>query len=342
MRIISVFLFLVIILLFTFPLAAQSASGEFGQSAYVFSLTPALGFLWGRAEELVFQKALQSNSSPYISQLLWDFKPLVYVGIELEYGLRYPLERNGFHTNLSLKYGLPLSTGTMENRDWLSSTGNYLTNYSQHDAFSRSSLGDLFSGYGTFMADLSAGYSWAFINRIWLRAYGHLSYMRFAWMSRDGYTQYGPNDPGGSAFVPWSPEFPKIPYSGRAIGYTQNWVTFAPGMAGGIRITDYFSLSLFALCTPLLYGECKDEHFSRDFVFMDYLLGGLYFRGGGKVNYTLHRRVTFTFSGSFMNLSKARGNEVVFYRGKRISSSTDSVGGGFTFLDLSLSAKFTF
>jgi outer membrane protease len=230
----------------------------------------------------------------------------------------------------------------MENRDWLSSTGNYLTNYSQHNAFSRSFPGDFFSGYGTFMTELSAGYSWAFNYRFWLRAYADLSYLRFSWMSQDGYTQYGPNDPGGSAFVPWTPELPKYPYSGKAIAYMQNWIIFAPGITGGMKITDNFSFSLFALCTPLLYGECKDEHFLRGFVFIDYLLRGLYFRGGGEIHYALNTQLTFTFSSSLMNLSHARGNEDVFYRGNRVSSSTDSVGGGFSFWDFSLSLKYTF
>ena len=311
-----------------------------GLSAYTFNLKPNFGILWGYGEEIVLQEH-DDNSSPYTSQLLWDLKPLVYLGFDLEFSPRNLWEKSGFYAELSFKYALPLKTGVVENRDWLSPTDSFLTNYSQHNASSRSGIEDLFSGYGTFMVDLSTGFSWALNKFLWIRAYGELSFMRFSWKSQNGFFQYGPNDPRGLQFIPWDPGFPKIPYPGPAIGYSQNWIIFSPGIKTGILLTDNLSLSIFALCSPLIYGYCKDEHFARNVTFMDYLYYGLYFQGGGELNYYLNNQITFGLSTIWKRLTGARG-ETHEHRRDFILIYPDNAGGGFSFLDISFSLRYTF
>jgi outer membrane protease len=336
MRIISAFLALVTVFFFcSYSLIAQSINKN------AFTLTPSFGFFWGLGEEIVYPENLSESLSPYTSQLLWDFKPLVYFGLDIEYGARYPWEKNGIYTGLSLKYGLPLNTGSLEDRDWLSGTGNYLTNYSKHDAYSQSSPGDLISGYGTFTADLRLGYSLAFVNRLWLKLYGNLSYLRFSWMSQDGYTQYSP-----SGNVPWDPSLPKESYHGPAIAYKQNWFIIAPGISFGINFLNSFSASLSGAITPtvlttFIYGECVDRHFARNSIFYDYPSGGLYVRIGGEFIYTMTNHIGFTFSTAWMQLKDARGKSYTNIEEKKVILK-NSAGGGFSFWDFSLSLKYTF
>ena len=338
MRTISIISALVIFhLCISFPLAAQD-----GQSSYAFRLTPSIGFLWGQGEEIVFQEH-PGNSNPYTSQLLWDFKPLIYLGFDLEFTPRNPWEKSGFHAGFSLKYGLPLKTGIVENSDWLSPTESFLTHYSEHDAFSRSSLEDLLSGYGTFILDLSIGYSWAVNKRLWLRAYGDLSYKRFSWMSWDGFYQYGPNFlPGLGNYIAWTPDFEKINYSGRAIAYSQSWTIISPGAAIGVNLSEHFSLSSYALISPIIFGKCKDEHFSRGDIFWDSLFGGLYFRLGAELNYAWNHKITYSLSTAWMNLKDARGDTTIYQQIGPAFFVPDNAGGGFSFWDISLSVKYTF
>jgi outer membrane protease len=339
MRNITLFSVLVIIS-FSLPVYADEISEN--KSRYAFSITPNTGFLWGRGEEIVYHGNPPQNNSKYLSQLLWDYKPLLYVGLDMDFGPRFPWAHNGFHASLGLKYGLPLETGVIEDYDWLSNTGNYLTNYSRHEAFSRSSFNDFFEGYGSFIANLSLGYSWAISDRLWFRAYGDFSFSRFSWKSRNGFIQYGPNNPNGSnGFIPWDPEFQKNYFSAPAIDYTQNWYVFAPGISAGLKLNDYLGFSFFMAITPLIYGACRDDHLAAEVTYYDYLYGGLFVRAGSELAITFNDRIGIFLSFSIMDLSSARGDNYTSKSGKA-TFYPSTAGGGFSFLDLSLGAKFTF
>jgi outer membrane protease len=92
-----------------------------------FTILPTVGFLYGHAEEIVYKFP---NRDLYYSELLWDLKPLFYVGLTADYCLRDPFQQKGLIVSLSLRYGLPFKTGVLENRDWLNNRTNYFTHYS--------------------------------------------------------------------------------------------------------------------------------------------------------------------------------------------------------------------
>jgi hypothetical protein len=333
MRNITLFPVLVI-LFFSIPAYADDNAGN--KSIYAFSITPYTGILWGQGEEIVYHENPPRNNSKYKSQLLWDYKPLLYLGLDLGFGPRSSWANSGFNVSLGLKYGLPLKTGVIEDRDWLSDTEDYLTHYSKHDAFSRSSLDELFEGYGSFMANLSFGYSWAFIDRLWLGLYGELSFSRFSWKSRDGYIQYAP------ANSPWNPALPKTYLSEPAINYSQNWIIFAPGLSMGFKLNDFSAFSVFGAVTPLIIGICRDDHLAIDTIFLDYLYFGLSVRAGSKTQLTFNDTISMLLSFSIVYLNGARGDNYTSEGGGPYQRYRNEVGGGFCFYDLSLGVRISF
>ncbi|MDR0475762.1 MAG: omptin family outer membrane protease [Treponema sp.] len=311
--------------------------------SYGFSISPRTGFMLGRGEEIVYnQDWASTGQNKYLSQLLWDFKPLVYIGVDLGFGP--PWLNNGFTAGASFKYGLPLNTGIMEDRDWLAAGDSYLTNYSRHDAFSRGSPLDIFSGMGTFTAELSLGYSWAFPAGFWIKAFGALSYLRFSWMSSNGYTQYGPNNHDDyDKYDQWNPAWPKCRVYGPAIAYTQNWVILSPGVELGIKLSGNLTLSVISAWTPLTYSFSKDEHFQRSMVFLDFPYLGLSIREELALGYRINEKIELGLSAAFWNISGARGDSYISsFESHYLFYDGYVAGGGFSFFDFSVSGKYSF
>ena len=83
---------------------------------YVFTYSASLGVLYGQGEEIVYKT---SGEDRYLSELLWDLKPLFYHQSALDFGKTRPLRGPGFWGSLSLRLGIPAGSGNMEDRDWL-------------------------------------------------------------------------------------------------------------------------------------------------------------------------------------------------------------------------------
>ena len=331
-----------VIMMISFPLYAD-VSGEKRETPYAFSMAIQGGFLWGQGEEIVYSGNNYRNNSPYVSQLLWDYKPLVLAGLYLDYGPRYPWITKGLYTSLSFKYGLPLGTGIMENRDWLAMGSDELSNYSQHDAFSRSSLDELFEGYGSFTANLLFGYSFALINRLWIKPYGELSFMRFSWAARDGYWQYG-EYLYGDYYKPIDSKSPINFHYGPIINYSQNWFIIAAGIEAGVNINDHLLFSIFAGITPLIFGAHRDDHLhvTKTNTYLDYLFGGLYINAGITLEYYFNRKIALALSAVYMNLDGSRGDTHISEFGGPYIIHQGSGGGGFSFMDFALRLRYIF
>jgi hypothetical protein len=251
-----------------------------------------------------------------------------------------PWGKNGLWAGLSFKYGLPLNTGFIEDRDWLARGADYLTNYSQHNAFSSGSPLDIFSGTGTFMTEFSAGYSWAFVSSFWIRAGVELSYLRFSWMSQDGYTQYGIADAvyGSKS---WDTG-PIIPHSGPAITYTQNWLMAAPELEAGLKLTELFSVSASISLSPLIYGFCRDDHLAaaKRNTYLDYLSAGISLKEKLELRFKPNQRFVLSLSAALMDTSGSRGDDYMSKNGSSYIRLHGKAGGGYRFLDVSLSGAY--
>lgn len=314
---------LVSIIFISFTLAAEEKEG----GHYGFTLSPGMGILCGHAEEIVYK---YSKNDQYLSELLWDLKPLVYFGLDAGFGPRDPFRRHGFIMDGSFKYGLPLKTGIIEDRDWMSGN-NYLTHYSRHDAISKMAL----------LADVSAGYSWRLTDYLALGAYGDFVYMRFSWDAKDGYIQYAGED-GHGDYYHWSSDIEKDEISGVGIKYTQNWFILSPGISLAGKLGHYFTLRGDICYSPLIYSVNRDDHIFKKIIYWDYPALGHYINGG--VRFTFSPTANFDLELSafyrFIKGSRGRSYEQSAYPGsKAYQTSSDGAGSGFSALDVSLAAK---
>ena len=319
----------IIFFMFLFPLAAQTETGK-----NVLSISPLGGILWGQGTEIVYHEEPPRNNSAYLSELLWDYKPLFFLGLELDYSPKFPWLFNGLYSSLSIKIGLPFKTGYLEDRDWLANNKDYLTHFSTHDAYSDS----------TFSACLTLGYSLALFDHFWLRPYLEFSFMRFSWKSKDGYWQYGTytGDLYTEDYDPWNPDIAKKIHSGPAIDYYQNWRTYSRGIAFGFGLANRFSIMAFASWTPIIYADCRDDHLgeSKTNTYIDLLEGGSYTKLGAVMEFYISRRIALTYSFEFMKLKGAKGDDYLSISGSSFFLTGNRAGGGFSFSGITLSARF--
>ena len=278
-----------------------------------FSVSPTVGILYGQAEELVYK---YPNSDQYMSELLWDIKPLFCIGITADFGPHDPFRQNGFIAALSFKYGIPLKTGMLENRDWVSPSHNDLTHFSWHDANSR----------GAFLLDISAGYSWSINDFLAITAYGEFTFNRFSWSGKDG--QY---------MLPPTSNIPQ----GEVIRYTQNWFILAPGLSLKWKPSLLFSLEGNFNYTPLIYCHARDDHFLRKHLisgdhitFFDYLFWGHYLKGGGEFAFSPVKKLDFLLNISYTFMTGTRGYTLV--RGFR---EAEDAGAGYSALGFGIAVR---
>ena len=305
-------------------LFAPSICFAFGQGNYVFSISPLIGVLYGQGEEIVYNN---SSTNAYKSELLWDLKPLMYAGFNAGINPGDFFTNRGFNFALFFKYGIPIKTGAMEDRDWLNPQENFLTRYSRHDAFSQS----------TFFADLSAGYSWPFGNSLALKTFLEFSFSRLSWSGENGYYQYSPGDSS-----PWTSSLPKkyfrndfSEYDGRDIMYSQNWLILAPGVSMSYKPSQLLVLEAIVNYSPLIYCAAKDEHVLRNATFNDRLYGGHYIKGTGLVSFLPKDKMEMILHLSYKLITGSRGDTTV---GSIRENGT--AGGGYSAVDFGLIARF--
>jgi outer membrane protease len=344
MKSVAVFLFLVSIF-FTLPfLEAEEITDT---PAYAFKASIGTGLLYGKGEEILYYP----GSNLFKSQLLWDFKPLAYISAALDFGPGDVFKKSGFTAAASLKYGFASGTGILEDRDWLSPDGQYyLTHYSRHDAYARgNSFSGLADGLGSFMFETEAGYSVALGGAFYLRLCLEIAYLRFSWMSEGGYTQYAPDQdpsPAAEQYDPWDPSLPKTPHSGKAISYTQDWITLSPGFSMGIKVSRFFYIDFALYLSPFIYGVARDEHLdpSKHYLFLDYLSWGLTVKETVSLGFSFSKNFELKIAAGIKYLAGARGEEYVDISatGNNYGLTSGNAGGGFSFGDFSLSANYTF
>jgi outer membrane protease len=298
-------------------LSMPTNSGDVsGSGRYGFSLSPYIGILYGHSEEIVYKDPPEQNL--YLSELLWDLKPLLYAGLGVDFAPGDSSRKQGFAAALSFKAGLPLKTGIIENRDWINE--NFITHYSRHDAYSRT----------TVLLDVSAGYFRRFFDSLALNIYGEISYAHLSWSGANGYTQY-------PITFPWDSSFPKTYYSGEVIRYSQNWFIAAPGVSLDWDMNRLFSLKAFFNYSPLIYCADRDDHLvGMKRTFLDYLYFGQYIKAGGGLTLSPSQNTGISLHASYKRITGARGN--TFEGGWLLAQ--DGAGAALKALDLGFAVNF--
>jgi outer membrane protease len=305
MKTISGFIILVIMFCMSFRLSAEP-------SPYTVSVGLLRGFLYGQSEEIVYK---DSKGNDYLSQLLWDMKPLVYAGTEFNVSRRNPLEKWGFFSTISLKFGKPKETGIMEDRDW-DSPDNHLTNFSSHDNYTQKA----------FLCDLSGGFSIPSDSAVLIKSYITFSYMYFSWASQDGYLQYERYD--------WE----TMPVSGPVINYSQQWFILAPGIGLWVPFLKVLSAGIDFQIGSVLSCTALDEHISRNVRFKDRISGGCFFEAKGVFTFSPISWLDITLSAGGRYITGSRG---VSYMNDD-PTPVSGAGAGYSVADIGLSVKARF
>ena len=261
---------------------------------YGLTASPQFGFFYGQAEEIVYP---EDTKAKYLSELLWDMKPVFYYGLALDFSRIILTEKIGFFSNLSIKYGIPANSGFMEDRDWQSEENTALTNYSEHDNYTRELL----------VLDFNAGVSIPFRQRFLLKPFINVSYMRFRFYGVGGYLQYA-DFLGGGKYGPISQAAViPLPKDETVINYTQEWLTLAPGLSAGWFFLQKFFTEISLQVSPLIFCADLDEHLLTDKQYRDYMRGGLFLNPGLSFVFELNTIIAFSADFSWRYIVNSKG-----------------------------------
>jgi outer membrane protease len=319
-----VFFSVFVCLVFHPPLRAE------GSFPYTLSIAPQFGLLYGQGEEQVFR---DEDSGELLSQLLWDLKPLYYGGVKLDFAQKNPLAGFGFFSSLSFKFGFPMDSGVMEDRDW-QGPGWELSNYSRHKVFSD----------GALIFDLAAGPHIPVGSFLALRLSLGLSYTRFAWTARDGYLRYG-NRLSNNKYEALKDSDPSRPVSGAVVSYTQSCLFMPLGLFLMILPDRLFSGALWFYGGPVLKFAGTDEHFFRNSStsygqFWDDMSGGYVLEPGGEFRFSPMERLSLRLYCSWRRVAAMpHGKSLGRYTGNgdwRWNSLGNFSGGLFQTTDLGI------
>jgi outer membrane protease len=268
---------------------------------------------YGQSEELVYQA---SNPDEYLSQLLWDIKPLWYYGSSLSYGLEEPLQKAGLFAEIFLRAGIPAKTGVMEDRDWMA-PDNQLSHFSSHINFTR----------GAMLADAGLGFTVPIQSRLWIKAGLWFSYMWFSWDSQDGYLQHAAED-FNKVYEVWNEQIPKVYLFGPAISYLQSWYALSPGLSLQLPLSSLCRLGISILWSPWILVMAQDIHHSKpDVQFLDRMsAGAMLFEPRGEVTFSPHKKLALSWFIAYRYISQARGPS----KNRKSITSSDAGGGPYS------------
>jgi outer membrane protease len=297
---------------------------------YRVSLAATTGLLIGQAEEIVYNVYdYDKSTDSYLSELLWDMKPLVYLGSALSFSRSDPLSGLGAALDMSVKFGLPLRSGTHENRDWQNPKDpNQLTDFSTHDVYLEG---------GALLLDASGGITIPIKSVVAVKALVSLSYMQFSWAGKDGYGDYLEYD----LFNGYGNERERKDYDGTVITYEQAWLIISPGIGVFWPLGRALSLDFRFFISPWIYAGDEDNHLiaTPPARYNDYMRGGLYLEPSLDIAFAPNRFFSLVLRGSWRHIAGTRGD--MAKNGSPIyNENKASAGAGFSAFDIGLSGKF--
>jgi len=283
---------------------------------YAISISPQFGFIYGQAEEIVYPS---DTKAELLSQLLWDIKPVFYYGLTLDFSRAQPMTQWGFCANFSLKNGIPGNSGSMEDRDWMSTENTDLTNYSISDNITNNLL----------FLDFSAGFSFPLIHILLMKTYLAASYMHFNFCGENGYYNYAPPFGDGK----------KHPLDGKVINYTQDWLIITPGVSLGYYFNTRFYAELVFHISPLIICNDFDEHLTTGFQFRDYMWGGIFLEPGFHFSWFAGKQLELSLELSWRYIGETRGETYIKHRSSTTYTQLGEAGAGLSVIDTGLLLK---
>ena len=295
---------------------------------YGFSFGAHFGIIHGQAVELVYPT---DTKGKYLSELLWDIKPLYYLGFNIDVGLKDVMGGKGYFSTLSFMAGLPNISGIMEDRDWMSIENSKLTHFSRH-----ANMTDYF-----FMIDWKNGFSFP-VSFFYFKPFLNLSWMNFSFSGKDGYgkrarakefDKYG----NGVKFFPISDNPERYDFSGvTVILYEQNWLLLAPGVIFGTNILSPFSFNLSFQISPLTFCYAVDHHLTSYKTYYDYTGVGLFIEGGANISLK-YKFMEFAFEFTYRYIGDTKG---VTKLNENIGYLLNNSGAGLSMMNTRFIIKF--
>jgi len=279
--------------------AQYAYTQENKSGSYALSICPQFGFFYGQAEEIVYPPS--RYKAKYLSQLLWDIKPVFYYGIALDFSRAQPMTKWGFFSNITLKNGIPGKSGSMEDRDWESIENDGLTKYSKSDNFTEN----------LFFLDFSAGFSFPLKHSLLIKTFISFSYMNLSFYGENGYGTYAreTGGDGSGIFAPIndSPDYISFANRGKLITYTQEWYIGSIG----VSLSYYFNARFYAevafRISPLVFCNDWDKHLQTGTQYRDYMRGGIFLEPGLQFFYSIGRRLELSLKCSWRYIDGTKG-----------------------------------
>jgi outer membrane protease len=293
------------------------------QRTYGLSIAPQFGFVYGQAIELVYPDPQYHGK--YLSELLWDMKPVWYYGCALDFGKTEPYVKPGFSSGFSLKFGIPGDSGSMEDRDWLSRTSARLTDYSHHT----NTTNYLLFLDGTAGATIPAGKNFL------VRLFAAVSYMRFEFTASDGCGIYSDETPDGII---------KIDFDEEVMTYSQDWLIFAPGISLKQRFSQYFTADFSLKISPFVFCSDIDRHLRTGRMYKDFPRWGLFVEPKLELSFRAADSFDIGLDLAYRSIGGSRGDiyETAIDADAPYTFFRDLAGAGLSLLDAALLAKIRF
>lgn len=283
-----------------------------GQVSVAFSA----GYLQGDADEIVYDYETPDGSRRKLSHLTWDLSDVIMGGGELGFRVN---DRWSLHAGAWL--ALSEGSGEMDNYDWLDPSTPDWTDYSLSNV-------DITEGY---IVDFNVAY--AFYQREDGTARIMLGYKQNGWSWEDYgvyalYPEYDyvPLDLGGETGITYEQEF-RMPYV---------------GVSGEYR-RDRFTVSGYAVWSPIVSAEDWDHHIERTIYFHGAFEGGDMLGLGLEARYALKENLYLTASLEQQTIDLIVGDvELLDYSTGDYYAGEDEVGIENSYTVVSLGLSFTF
>jgi outer membrane protease len=307
--------FLVLLILVTLGLQAEESL--INNHGFNLSLGPSFGLLKGQGEEIVYR---DEGSDDKLIQLLWNLAPLVYAGIDLNFTWQKPQNKRGLFSNASFKFGCPMETGNIEDRDWTHSHyRDWLTHYSVHDNKTNSAV----------LINTDFGVSFKIADKFLLKPFLAYDFMSFAWTAS-----------GGSFLYYYGYDYQALPID---VGtYKQTWHIISPGISFSGAFNRYFNAEISLKVSPFVWCSTEDNHIMRNLVITENMQWGFFIEPKFVLAFTPKDFFALSLSVSYRNISHVRGNGYYDYSNGITGDFTykDGRGAGYNAWDIGLFAKF--
>jgi len=298
-----------------------------------FSIGVNFGSLNGQVQEIVYRNSRTDNK---LSELLWNFDSLSYIGADIRYSWLKPENKLGIFANGLFKMGVSDGAAKMEDKDWLVDSYPYwLTNYSVHNSRVNS----------LNMIDLNLGMSILIFQKFLFKPYFSYHYMHFEWSASGGSILYPTVSFDENTGDYYADHFFLGPIM--VITYEQTWHIVSPAISFYGEFNRFFDIEIAFEVTPFIWCNSKDDHLQREYgglVINDYLVEGVFIEPSILFSYKPTDNFVLSLSFVYREIEKTRGDSKYKYKeaGHPVDPEKNIGGAGYYAVDIGIISKFKF